>query len=265
MSKFYTGFSKKINSDERNKFLSESEERLQTNFTIFNFRYRIDNENYNAIRHIVKTIKKGNSNRLSEEKVQAVINFFHETMHIKENPSLSGDDLVTYMYQLSNEYYNQNYENFVQEIRSKSSTSEQVTKQSIKNSEPEKKSSLVSKYQRNITVAEKGLITANYLCEVDSNHMFFTSATTGKNYVEAHHLVPLSLQKQFKCNLDVLENISCLCVVCHKKIHHSIFEEKVHILTDLFRQREEGFNKIGLNIDLNSFLTIYKSELIADN
>lgn len=61
----------------------------------------------------------------------------------------------------------------------------------------------------------------------------------GKNYVEAHHLIPMQYQEKFDNSLDIHGNIVSICLVCHKKIHHGLFKNKKHILEILFKSRRE--------------------------
>lgn len=43
---------------------------------------------------------------------------------------------------------------------------------------------------RRIAHALNAIVEANYLCEADNNHLSFIRKTNGKNYTEAHHLIP---------------------------------------------------------------------------
>lgn len=84
---------------------------------------------------------------------------------------------------------------------------------------------------------------ADYLCEYD-----FIS----KNYVEAHHLVPMQYQEQFENSLDIHANIVSICLVCHKKIHFELFDDK------LFNIRKERLIKGGINISLDELYSYYQ-------
>ena len=81
-------------------------------------------------------------------------------------------------------------------------------------------------WSRSNVIPKKAIILAKYKCEYDDTHMYFTAKTTGENYVEAHHLVPMEFQNQFEKSLDVEANIISLCPLCHKKVHHATFDEK---------------------------------------
>jgi|GEM_PF-2934279 len=62
----------------------------------------------------------------------------------------------------------------------------------------------------------------NYTCELCGTTETFTEEN-GKQYFEGHHIIMYNYESQqrYKYLLDSLQNISCLCPLCHKKIHHS--------------------------------------------
>ena len=109
---------------------------------------------------------------------------------------------------------------------------------------------------RRIAYALNTIVKANYLCEVDNNHLSFIRKTNGKNYTEAHHLIPLRFQKDFLYNLDVPANIISLCSNCHNEIHYGIDSGK--IIRKLFRQRKNGLTEAGIDITLDKLLNMYK-------
>lgn len=98
---------------------------------------------------------------------------------------------------------------------------------------------------------------ANYMCEFDSSHKSFAT-TNSSNYVEAHHLLPLSIQKQFMCSLDVEANIVALCSHCHNLLHYGEYEEKKSIIVKLYNERIERLKNCGIYIPLNDLLNVYK-------
>src|SRR5699024_3921614 len=52
-------------------------------------------------------------------------------------------------------------------------------------------------YQRDRSVAAEAIRSSQYLCQIDYNHFSFKSQTTNENYVEAHHIIPISTQALF--------------------------------------------------------------------
>lgn len=114
------------------------------------------------------------------------------------------------------------------------------------------------KYQRNPRVSKKAIVLAEFKCEFNSNHLFFNSFVTEKNYVEAHHLVPMEFQDRFEYSLDVEANIVSLCPLCHKRIHHAIFKEKIDLLKILFAMRKDRLKKCNIEVDLKMLYSFYK-------
>lgn len=113
-------------------------------------------------------------------------------------------------------------------------------------------------WNRNPRYASDVLANAGYLCEFNNQHQHFISMFNQKNYVEAHHLIPMKYQDQFDCSLDTYANIVSLCLVCHKKIHFGLFEDKRKILDKLFKSRKERLKNCGINIGDNEFYSYYQ-------
>lgn len=113
-------------------------------------------------------------------------------------------------------------------------------------------------WSRNPKAASEAVAEADYLCEFNNQHKHFTSKFNGKNYVEAHHLIPIQYQEQFENSLDIHANIVSVCLVCHKKIHHGLFEDKKEVLEKLFNSRRERLIKGGINISLDELYSYYQ-------
>jgi len=111
---------------------------------------------------------------------------------------------------------------------------------------------------RNPKIATESLVQANYLCEFDNYHKHFISKFNQRNYVEAHHLIPMSRQNHFDYSLDVHANIVSVCLVCHKKIHFGNFEDKVEILDKLFNERRTRLKESDISISLDQLYNYYK-------
>lgn len=112
-------------------------------------------------------------------------------------------------------------------------------------------------WSRNPKYAIDAVIDANYLCEVDNQHTHFTSKFSQRNYVEAHHIIPIRFQEQFDCSLDVHANIVSLCIVCHKKLHFGLFEDKFDVIEELFLKRKERLYSSGIIITLDELYNFY--------
>ena len=96
---------------------------------------------------------------------------------------------------------------------------------------PEEKPSFKSVNNKNIwninpKYASEAVTNADYLCEFDNLHQHFISRYSRKNYVEAHHLIPIKNQEQFDCSLDIHANIVSIFLICHKKIHYGCFRTR---------------------------------------
>ncbi|MGN7313392.1 MrcB family domain-containing protein [Alkalicoccobacillus gibsonii] len=114
------------------------------------------------------------------------------------------------------------------------------------------------KWRRNASIAKETIHLADYLCEVNADHFTFKSSVTGKNFVEAHHLIPLSLQGRFRWSLDVPGNIISLCPNCHRSIHHADKSTKHSIIKKLYTLRQHALQSFEIDIPLNHLLEFYK-------
>ncbi len=106
-------------------------------------------------------------------------------------------------------------------------------------------------------ISKSALISAEFICEVDSSHNTFTSRVTNNKYVEAHHLIPMKFQNEFQNSLDHKSNIISVCPNCHRLLHHSIIKEKKEILSKLFNNRKEALDKGGISITEKKLMSYY--------
>jgi 5-methylcytosine-specific restriction protein A len=102
---------------------------------------------------------------------------------------------------------------------------------------------------------------ANYKCIVNEEHITFESKVTGKNFMEAHHLVPMKEVKNIfelqNINIDCVENLVSLCPNCHRAVHYGADYVKRNILTNLLDKKKNDFDKIGLKIEIYELLKMY--------
>lgn len=108
-------------------------------------------------------------------------------------------------------------------------------------------------YPRNRNESLEAKRRSKWQCEFDSNHTTFTSYANKNQYMESHHLVPMSAQDYFYYTLDYADNIVCLCPNCHRKIHYAINKEKKEILNLLFNKREKNITNMVLIYPLKNF------------
>lgn len=114
-------------------------------------------------------------------------------------------------------------------------------------------------YVRCIGPSADAIKNANYKCENDENHTTFISAASGRQYVEAHHLIPMEFQDDFEYSIDVPENIISLCPTCHRLFHHAAAEAKEDILGKFFDKRSIALsNERGVSINKEKLLGYYK-------
>ena len=73
--------------------------------------------------------------------------------------------------------------------------------------------------ERNSKLAKKAKQIHGYDCQVCQTNFEQTYGELGKNYIEAHHLTPLSVLKGKKVPLNPKTDFAVLCANCHRMIH----------------------------------------------
>jgi predicted HNH restriction endonuclease len=114
-------------------------------------------------------------------------------------------------------------------------------------------------YARDRNIAIKRMTLSGFICEYNPSHKLFVSRFSKKPYLEAHHLVPIGLQKDFEKPLDTIHNVFCLCPYCHRAVHHAEVPVARNILSNLAAKRPilKAFN-----LSVPDLLSFYAVEVI---
>ena len=123
------------------------------------------------------------------------------------------------------------------------------------NDVPSKDESYVNRYNRSAQNASIAINRAGFNCEINTDHRSFISKKTKKNYVEAHHIIPLSAQDYFNVSLDVPENIVALCSTCHNELHYG--KNITNKFREIYRKRKKALKRKGIDISFNDLLKYY--------
>ncbi|WP_421205521.1 HNH endonuclease [Aeromonas enteropelogenes] len=105
-------------------------------------------------------------------------------------------------------------------------------------------------YPRSSDLAKQAIENSGFTCEVEPHHQTFLSPVTGRNFMEAHHLIPMSHQALFRFNLDDLANIFSLCPCCHRAVHFGDSNLRKALLDVLFRKRGAILQQNGVNFQM---------------
>lgn len=110
-------------------------------------------------------------------------------------------------------------------------------------------------YTRNPKFSKAALKNANYECEINPQHQTFNN---GKHqYMEGHHIVPMSLQDYYEISLDVPSNIISVCPNCHRALHYGDSSIKIEYLNLIFKNRKLKLEKHGIIINKKTLENIY--------
>lgn len=113
---------------------------------------------------------------------------------------------------------------------------------------------------RSIVVKKQSMESAHFECEVDHSHATFISRTTGSQYMEGHHIIPLRNQDMFDNSLDVYSNVICLCPICHRLLHYGRNEDRGNVLHLIYGKRADRLANSGLMLSENDFIKIAESD-----
>ncbi|PFF75865.1 restriction endonuclease [Bacillus cereus] len=105
--------------------------------------------------------------------------------------------------------------------------------------------------------AKQAIKQAEFKCEIDDTHETFISEASRRNFMEAHHLIPLKMQHEFEYSLDVAGNIVSICPNCHRLIHYARAKDKKKILELLFEKRRGNLRNCGIEISIKDLLGYY--------
>lgn len=125
---------------------------------------------------------------------------------------------------------------------------------------PKRKISGRYTYARDERFAAEAIRKAEFKCECDHNHKTFKSHVNDRDYVEAHHLIPISNQEKFNFSIDITENIVSLCPTCHRQLHHGVPIDKHPLLQKLFLERENALKSREIVVSIEELFGFYRKE-----
>lgn len=114
-----------------------------------------------------------------------------------------------------------------------------------------------TRFPRNPALAASTIKLSNYKCQYDQWHTSFIAASSLQQYVEVHHLIPISYTSYFQHSLDVPANLIVLCPNCHKAIHFGTPEIKKAYLERFYYERKDNLYHSGIGISLQDLLSFY--------
>ncbi len=101
----------------------------------------------------------------------------------------------------------------------------------------------------------------SYKCALETINnckpIYFTSKTSGKNYLELHHFLPREFRNDFSHSIEVLANYITLCPRCHRQIHLALDRERKHLINSLYSDRKFRLEIVGLKTDLKEIYEYY--------
>lgn len=119
---------------------------------------------------------------------------------------------------------------------------------------PQRRQIESSRWNRDRIIVQQALRSAHFLCEVNPAHTTFIAESTGKNYIEGHHIIPMNCQDAFANSLDIYANILGVCPNCHRLLHYARQAERRSALKTIYSARAERLCHSGISLSKDEFL-----------
>lgn len=151
-------------------------------------------------------------------------------------------------------------ESFQEDVQEQSNVAETINEkedQKLPRRLPVRSKEGKESYPRRSYVSAEAIKEGGYGCHIDRSHQTFTSKASKQQYVESHHIVPMSLQKQFENELDQTANIIALCPNCHRLVHLGSDIEREELLRTVFIKRRDRLKNIGIEMTYSQLKQIY--------
>jgi hypothetical protein len=159
-----------------------------------------------------------------------------------------------------NETYDSEYVKKVDEVKEENINTE-IARDAYKNDLKFLESKRGVKVLKNPIFGKIAIKQSDYRCNANENHATFESNKTKRDFMEAHHLIPMNKAKSIfeeqKINIDCVENLVSLCPNCHRATHYGSTQIKKELLANLYNKKVGEYQKIGLKISLEELLKMY--------
>lgn len=116
----------------------------------------------------------------------------------------------------------------------------------------------IDSYPRSLYVSYLAKVRSGWSCELNPSHKTFIAQADGKNFVEAHHLVPMAVQDYYRYTLDFTANVITLCPNCHRLVHIAGYRERAAAVSKLFGEREKIYRQYGIEVSQKLLLSFYE-------
>lgn len=127
-------------------------------------------------------------------------------------------------------------------------------------------------YRRSLQLADHVRGLSERSCAVARDECIAFEGRDGRPYVEAHHIVPMGIQRQTPVNLDRTTNMAPLCPGCHTCLHRgamSFASARLDAVLEWFESAhqvsfQEANRGIGLDVTKDGLLAMYGADLPPD-
>lgn len=120
---------------------------------------------------------------------------------------------------------------------------------------PKRVTGSTSRYIRSAYEKQKAIGLSDKKCQMPGcTHELFINKN-GEPYLEVHHIIPMNAQDHFNVNIDIAENMVCLCPSCHREVHNG--QDSKEKILSLYRSRRELLSDKNIFVDDDELLEFY--------
>lgn len=218
---------------------------------------RVRKVKQSSIAHYLQALRKVSGILIEKEKIKETIYEIKDINELKciieflyNDPSfIALDERGHRMYSagLNNYYRFAKGEDF-------SNMQNDIVVMDVEISKSKKSTNYVEYWNRSSIIKRQCIKAANYKCEIDNNHETFIAKSTGEQYMEGHHAIPMNRQDYFDVSLDVYANIVSLCPICHRLLHHAENHIKENVANQIYYERSDRLAKSGIRLSRDEFI-----------
>ena len=111
-------------------------------------------------------------------------------------------------------------------------------------------------WKRSTIIKAQTIKAADYQCELNPEHETFIARSSGKQYMEGHHAIPMHWQDKFENSIDIYANVICLCPICHRLLHYGLRDDKQLLLNQIYETRINRLVESGIKISKSDFIEL---------
>lgn len=229
MSGFYLSLNQGV-TIIREKFGRDAHRALRLNAEQFRAQLKTIPRNFDELRIELIKSKKSKVDLAKDYEAGNILAKYYSLDKIPINDELN-DDLLEILEIYDDLYYNQ--------ILPNNSGEKEEDEEKFKGTENLNKFRYHKRIERNIGLIRKVKKEKGCKCEVCEMTFTEVYGVLGKNFIEAHHRIPLSKLKSENVQLDIRKDFAVLCSNCHRMAHRLDDPSDLELLRKIINENKK--------------------------